>query len=64
MTKFARCNLLQTFYKVMGTNTPKVNGRRPLHFRLPKDAQVLLIDYGAHLDAVDTDGSTLQCGNE
>ena len=59
--------LLQTFLHSGGDrwiNTPGVNGRRPLHHSIPKDVEVLLIDYGAHLDAVDADGSTPECCNE
>ena len=57
--------LLQTFLHAGGDrwiNTPGVNGRRPLHLGVPKEVEVLLIDYGAHLDAVDAGGSTPRCG--
>ena len=53
--------LLQTFLLSGGDrwiNTPGINGRRSHHFHAQKKVQVLLIDYGAHLDAVDADGST------
>ena len=59
--------LLETFLHSGGDrwiNTPGVNGRRPLHHSIPKDVEVLLVDYGAHLDAVDADGSTPECCNE
>ena len=59
--------LLQTFLHSGGDrwiNTPGVNGRHPLHHSVPKGVEVLLIDYGAHLDAVDAVGSTPECGNE
>ena len=59
--------LLQTFLHSGGDkwiNTPGENGRRPLHHSIPKDVEVLLIDYGAHLDAVDADGSTSECCKE
>ena len=59
--------LLQTFLHSGGDrwiNTPGVNGHRPLHVRVPKDVAVMLLDYGAHLDAVDADGSTPKCCNE
>ena len=59
--------LLQTFLHSGGDrwiNTPRVNGRRPLHHSVPKDVEVLLIEYGAHLDAVNADGSTPKCCNE
>ena len=59
--------LLQTFLHSGGDrwiNTPGVNGRRPLHHHIPKNVEVLLIDCGAHLDAVDADGSTPECCNE
>ena len=59
--------LLQTFLHSGGDrwiNTPGINGRRPLHHSVPNDVAVLLIDYGAHLDAVDADGSTPEYSNE
>ena len=59
--------LLQTLLHSGGDrwiNTPGVNGRRPLHLRIPREVAVLLIDYGAHLDAVDADGSTPEYSNE
>ena len=59
--------LLQTFLHSGGDrwiNTPGVNGRRPLHLDVPRVIADLLIDYGAHLDAVDADGSTPEYSNE
>ena len=59
--------LLQTFLHSGGDrwiNTPGVNGRRPLHLCVPKDVADLLVDYGAHLDAVDADESTPEYSNE
>ena len=58
--------LLQTFLHAGGDrwiNTPGVNGWRPLHLGVPKEVEVLLINYGAHLGAVDADGSTPVCCN-
>ena len=59
--------LLQTFLHSGGDrwiNTPGVNGRRPLHLHIPREIAVLLIDCGAHLDAVDADGLTPKSGND
>ena len=59
--------LLQTFLHSGGDkwiNTPGVNGLRPLHLHISREFTDLLIDYGAHFDAVDADGSTPKYCNE
>ena len=63
-----RSPLLKTFLKSGGDkwiNTPGVNRCCPLHLIcVLKEVQVLLIDHGAHLDAVDACGSTPICSKE
>ena len=59
--------LIQTFLNSGGErwiNTPGVHGHRPLHLDIPKEVEVLLVEYGAHLDAVDAGGSTPKCSRE
>ena len=66
-SRMLRSSLLQTFLKSGGDrwiNTPGVNGCRPLHLSLLKKVEVLLINCGAHLDAVAVDGSIPRCSKE
>ena len=52
-------------YKVVRTDglalPSRVHGFHPLHLGFPKEVEVLLIEHGAHLDAIDADGSTPYC---